>query len=178
MMQFEIQFDEKLNREHSKMCFDIFWNKHLNKNKKKLYWGIPFILIGCLVVYGKSDLGYFYILIGCYYIFSYYQYWSYYNKNKKEFFQNVELNIKRSLDGNKIITWDFNDEFLKYSDNNLDLKIKWELFESYDCIKNTIFINVKNKIITTLMLSEEEIGKESFDKTIALIKEKINKHHG
>ena len=54
-MKFELPFKEQIYDEQMTLNFNTAWNDNLKKNKKRLIWAIPMILLGGLIIYGKNN---------------------------------------------------------------------------------------------------------------------------
>ena len=62
-MKFDLPFKEQIYNEQMTLNFNTAWNDNLKKNKKRLIWAIPMILLGGLIIYGKNNLGFLFIAI-------------------------------------------------------------------------------------------------------------------
>ena len=50
-MKFEIPFNKQIYKEQMELNFNTAWKDNLQKNKKRLFYGIPIVLIGLLIAY-------------------------------------------------------------------------------------------------------------------------------
>ncbi|HLP64108.1 hypothetical protein [Flavobacterium sp.] len=172
-MRFEITFDEKISREQSKKYFELYWNDFVSKNNKRLFYIIPFVLIGITIIYGKSSLGYFFLLIGLLMLYLYFTNYRYYKKNKTLFNVDVEKHILNYSSNNKLCVWEFKEEQFCYSDFKFDLKINWSSFSKYRIIENDLILELRDNLIGNFFLNKEEVGAVHFDKIILFLEGKI-----
>ncbi|WP_299215725.1 hypothetical protein [uncultured Dokdonia sp.] len=172
-MKFELLFIEQIYIEQMTLNFDTAWNESLKKNKKRLIWGIPMIVLGGLIIYGKNNLGFLFIVIGIHYLINFYDYYSFYKKNKNTFFGLVEAEKNEQIEANENYFWEFNDDYLKYKDYKYEVKIKWKAFKSARVIDKNLFIDLNNGNNSSYIIGETEIGTENFHKLIVFVTNKI-----
>ncbi len=89
-MKFELPFNEQIYKEQITLNFNTAWNKNLKNNKKRLILVIPMILMGVLIIYGGGNIGFLFLAIGIHNLINFYEYYSFYKKNKNKFFELVE----------------------------------------------------------------------------------------
>lgn len=172
-MRFEIPFNENITRESSKKYFDFIWKDFLKKNKKNLYVIFPAILLGIAIIYGKSNLGYIFLVIGFFGISTYYKSNKQYHKARKTYFDIVEKHILKYSSTNKPCIWELNEEQFYYSDFKYDLKINWSCFTKYSVIENNLILELRDNIIANFVLNKEEIGEANFNEIILFLNERI-----
>ena len=86
-MRFEIPFTEKNSREQSIVYFNSIWEKALKKNKKLWYHILIYLPLGVLIIYGKSNLGYLFIVMGLLLLLAYFIFRNNYLKEKERISQ-------------------------------------------------------------------------------------------
>lgn len=172
-MKFELPFKEQIYNEQMTLNFNTVWNKNLKKNKKRLIWAIPMILLGGLIIYGENNLGFLFIAIGIHYLINFYDYYSFYKKSKNTFFELVETEKIGQIKANENSFWEFNDDHFRYKDYKYEAKIKWEAFKSNRIIDKNLFLDLNVGNNSSYILGEIEIGTENFNKITEFVKSKI-----
>ena len=172
-MKFQLPFKEQIYIEQMNLNFETVWNFNLKKNKKRLIWGIPTIIFGGLIIYGKSNLGYLFIAIGIHYLINFYDYYSFYKKSKNTFLEIVKTEKNEQIKANENSLWEFNDDFFGYKDYKYETKIKWEAFKSFRIIEKNLFLDLNVGNNSSYIIGEIEVGTENFNKIIEFVKSKI-----
>ncbi|MBJ6367520.1 hypothetical protein [Snuella sedimenti] len=172
-MKFEIPFDENIYREQMILNFNIAWNENLKKNKRNLYWSIPIIIIGGLIVYGQDYIGFIFIAIGTHFAINGFKYYSFYKKTKKKYFDLIESEIQGQKIANENSLWEFNKDYFRYKYYKYDAKIKWEAFKSYRVIDKNLFLDLEVGNNSSYIIGEKEIGNTELKKVIDFANEKI-----
>jgi hypothetical protein len=173
IMRFEIAFNEKISREQSNKYFELFWSDFVSKNNKKLFYIIPYIIIGITIIYGKSNLGYFFLLIGLLMLYLYFSNHRHYKKSKALYNSNVEKHILEYSSNDKPCVWEFKEDQFCYSDFKFDLKVNWSSFSKFRVIENDLVLELRDNLIGNFLLNKEEVGAIHFDKIILFLEGKI-----
>ncbi|KJD31053.1 hypothetical protein PK35_16830 [Tamlana nanhaiensis] len=174
-MKFEIPFKEEIYKEQMTLNFNTAWKENLKKNKKRLIWAIPMILIGGLIIYGENYLGFVFIGIGIHYLINFYDYNSYYKKSKTKFFDLVEAEIVGQKNANELSVWEFDENYFGYKDYKYEAKINWEAFNNNRIIERNLFLDLNVGNNSSYVLGESEIGIENFQKITEFVKNKMDK---
>lgn len=174
-MKFELPFNEQIFNEQMTLNFNTAWKDNLKKNKKRLIWAIPMILLGGLIIYGENNLGFLFIAIGMHYLINFYDYYSYYKKSKNTFFELVETEKKGQIDADENSIWEFNDDHFGYKDYKYETKIKWEAFNSTRVIDKNLFIDLNVGNNSSYVIGDSELGTENFNKVTEFVKAKVKK---
>ncbi len=172
-MKFEIPFNEMIFIDQTNLIFKNHWSKNLKKNRKRLFVGIPMILLGSFIIYLKSNLGYLYLVIGLHFLINFFEYYSYYKKNKKAFYEIINSEIEGQNNSKQDCIWQFNDDYFFYKDFKYETKIMWKTFKSYRVIENNLFLDINVGNNSSYIIGESEIGNENFLKLTEFIKNKI-----
>ncbi len=172
-MKFEFQFNKELYYKQITLKFDTFWAKNLRNNNIRLVWTILSFVIGGLMIRNGECLGYFMIGLGLHFFINFINYRSFYSKNKKIYFQNVDKVAIRYEEANKTY-WEFHEDYFAYKDYKQDVKYQWEAFDNYSIIENTLFLDVSSTAGLSFMLGKSEVDNESWDEILALINNKID----
>lgn len=166
-MKFETDFDMQILREGMKNYFDFSNKSKISKYKTNLIIGVLLLFWGGVIVYGNDNLGYFFIVVGFFSIYSSILGFRFIRKNKKELFDYVEwLDGMQQYNPQKIIV-EFNDKTFNYSGFGYESKYEWELFKSCIIQENFIIIQFKFNIITPYIF----VGKSYDERDFELIKE-------
>ncbi len=174
-MQFEIPFEEKFSRKDSKLIFDRYWKEPLKKNKKLLYFILPTLLIGGLIIYGNDNIGFVFIAMGLYSLYKYKNLLNQYKISQKIYFKEVEKHVEAYLSHKQNIIWKFEDERFCYADYRMDLKINWFSFKEFEILDDSLILELRDNITAIFVLSKEEIGNQNFEAIIAFLETKIKK---
>lgn len=172
-MIFEIPFDSKKALGQYKLRLKLTFKKNLITSGKNLFAAGIITFFAWMTISDKSNVGYFFLALGLFYLFNAIQYFIYYiktaNKLKRIYQESVELREKNK----DIMTWEFNDDFFRYKDMYYDNSIKWEAFKGYKIIQKNLFLLLAESIDQSFIIGEEEIGVQEFAMVIASINEKI-----
>lgn len=172
-MKFELPFNEQIFKEQITLNFNTAWNKNMKINKKRLIWGVPMILLGVLILYGGNNLGFLFLAIGIHYLINFYNYYSFYKKSKKAFFELVEKEKNNQIEANENSIWEFTDDHFRYKDYRYEAKIKWKAFKSFRVIDKNLFLDLDVGNKSSYTIGETEIGAENFNTLIEFVKLKI-----
>ena len=172
-MKFEIPFNESIYRKQVAVYFNHAWKEHLKKNKRNFFWGIPAILFGGLAVYSDGNYGYAMIAIGLHYSIVGYNYYSYYKKSKKTYFDAINSEVTAQLAASENMVWEFDETNFNFKYYLYEIKMKWESFIGYRLIDNILFLDMGEGNNASYILSEDEIGNADFIKVVDFVKEKI-----
>ncbi len=174
-MKFEIPFDEKIFREQHKLHFDLAWDKNLKKNKKSIFFGFGFLILGFLILVGKNNLGFLFLAFGLFYILNFYNYYSHYQKRKKKYFNLIDVEVEKYLEVRTSSIWEFNENNFRYKDYKFEAIINWIAFKGFRLKNDCLFIYLDDDKLLSYIIGKEEIGKENFDRVIQLLNKKIKK---
>lgn len=172
-MKFELPFNAQIYTEQMTLNFHTAWNENLKNNRNRLFWAIPMIIVGGLIFYGENNLGFLFMAIGIHYSINFYDYYAYYKKNKKAFFELVEKEKINQLKANEYSIWEFNDDHFGYKDYKFEAKIKWEAFKSTKVIDKNLFIDLNVGNNSSFIIGETEIGSENFNTLLEFVKRKV-----
>jgi len=172
-MRFEIPFNETITREYSKKYFDFVWKDNLSKYKRNLYFTIFYIISGIAIIYGKSNLGYLFLVFGFCSFLAYFFLIKDYKKVKKRYFINIEKHILEYSSSNKPCVWEFSEEQFYYSDFKYELKINWKSFTKFIIIENNLTLELRDNVVANFSTNKEEVGDVNFDAILHFIKRKI-----
>lgn len=171
-MKFKIPFDEHIYNEQIKLQFDNVWSEAFKRNKSKLYIGIPFFLLGLLVIYGKRNVGYLFVFFGLISFYKYYEYYRYYHKNKKRYFAESQTYVLEQKEIEDVAILEFKDTYFRFKCFKYDLKLDWSLFTEFEIINDTIFMKTKD-VNNNYIIGKSEIGESEFYELIEFLKTKI-----
>lgn len=166
-MKFETDFDKQILSEGMNKYFNFINKSNISKYKSNLIIGILFLFFGTLIVYGNDNLGYFFIIVGFFSIYSSILGFRFVRKNKKELFHYIDwLGEMQQYNPQKIII-ELNDKTFNYLGFGYESKYEWELFKSCIIQENFIIIQFKFNIITPYIF----VGKSYDERDFELIKE-------
>jgi hypothetical protein len=172
-MKFELPFNEQIYKEQIILNFNTAWNKNLKNNKKRLILVVPMILMGVLIIYGGNNIGFLFLAIGIHNLINFYEYYSFYKKNKNVFFELVEKEKSNQIEANENSIWEFTEDHFRYKDYKYEAKIKWKAFKSFRVIDKHLFLDLDVGDKSAYTIGETEIGAENFNKLIEFVKLKI-----
>ena len=170
-MEFELQFDENIFREQNQIWFNSVWSKNIKKNRNGFFYGIPFILLGILIVKGGNELGFLFIGIGLFLIITAYRYYSHYKKRNKFYYDTIESEIEK-YKLNKNSVFEFIEEYFLYKDYRLEVKYKWSIFRGFKLTGENLFIFFDIEKVNPYIIGKIEVGNENFDKIIEFLNKK------
>ena len=98
-----------------------------------------------------------------------------YNLTEMKYFNtNNEYIGKRIKEVNPKESVEFSEDYFYFSNGEMDLKLKWDVFTSFKKIEEDVLLIQTNKfLIFNFLLSVEEIGLENFDKISRFLELKI-----
>ncbi|GAA4276002.1 hypothetical protein [Aquimarina mytili] len=173
-MKLEIPFIEQIFKEQLTLNFKITWRENLERNKKRLFWAIPFIIIGSIMLYGNDNLGFISVAIGIHYVFNFFNYYLSYKKSKKKYFDLVASEIDNEKRANQNAIWNFNEDHFGMKNYKYEVKIKWGAFKSYRIISDNLFLDLDVGTNLSYILGEKEIGLEKYNEVVEFVKHKIS----
>jgi hypothetical protein len=153
--------------------FHTAWKENLKNNRKRLFWVVPMILMGGLLLHGENNLGFLFLAIGIHYLINFYDYYSFYKKSKKDFFKLVEKEKNGQIAANENSVWEFTDDYFSYKDYKYEAKIKWKAFKSFRVIDKNLFLDLGLGNDSSFVIGEIEIGTENFNRLLEFLKVKI-----
>lgn len=74
---------------------------------------------------------------------------------------------------NDTTTWRFEPDAFGYKDMYYDYRIKWEAFHRYRVVHKNLFLQVKEGVDQSFIISEVEIGDEPFAEILAFVGERL-----
>lgn len=172
-MKFELPFNAQIYTKQMTLNFHTAWNENLKNNRNRLFWAVPMIIIGGLIIYGENNLGFLFMAIGIHYSINFYDYYTFYKKRKKAFFELVEKEKNGQIAANENSVWEFNDDHFRYKDYKYEAKIKWKAFKSTRVIDKNLFLDLGLGNDSSYVIGEIEIGSENFNTLIEFVKRKI-----
>ena len=92
-MKLEIPFNENIYSEQATLNFNLAWKENLKNKKKRLFWAIPSIIFGAFLTHQENYLGFLFLGIGIHYIVNFYDYYSYYKRNKTNYLERIKSEI-------------------------------------------------------------------------------------
>lgn len=145
--------------------FKNLWKKNLKKNNRNLYWGIIFIIVGLIAVFsGDNNFAGFFFGFSLACLSSYFSYKSQYNKYKKDFENQLNLEISNLSKNSKEVIWEFTPEYFRFKNYKHDLKFLWEGITYFILDDNFLYIKVLPNL--HIVLDKENIDEINFNKTI------------
>jgi|ERR1700754_693296 len=172
-MIFEIPFNAKISIEQYTLRLKLTFKKNLITSGKNLVASGVIIFFGWLMLSDKSNVGYFFLSLGLFYLFNAIDYLRYYIRTKRKL-KGIFHNLVSLREENKDVTiWGFENDVFKYKDMYYDYTIKWEAFKGYKIVKNNLFLLLAESIDQSFIISEEEIEAKKFVEVVAWVNERI-----
>lgn len=168
---FKFNFNKDVTEKQLKLNFSQKWEKYKSDNFHNLYIALPILLLGSFLVYLDSIFKYFILLVGFYFLFKFFYYFNSYFISKRSYLSIIENHLNKYK--GTFSTWEFHDDFFKYTSDYEELKYTWTKFEGYRIIEDNLFLDLYEDAGLSFILSKEEIGNENFKKVIAFLKENL-----
>ena len=172
-MKFEIPFDEQIFRNQTTLKFKLAWKEGLKNNRRRLYYGIPSLILGVLILYKGNDIAYLFLGIGIHYLINFYEYYTYYSRNKKRYFNTIKAEIEEQKEVDETSIWEFNEDYFRFKYYKYDTKVKWKSFKRYRLIEDTLFLDLSYVGDSSFIASKSEIEIEDWDRILQFVKEKV-----
>ncbi len=174
-MKFNLQFKEEITRRQLNLNLNLHWKKTLQNHKRNLILSIGFILLGSLVVYGKGNVGYVFIIIGIYGLLEFYKIMVAYNRSKKKYTKAINKIVEEQIKSGENSIWEFNEDYLGYKDYKFDLKIKWNGFSGFRVIEDNLFLDLVDNNLSSYIIGKEEVGEDQFQNLLTFIETKLKR---
>lgn len=172
-MIFEIPFNAKIAIEQYTLRMKLTFKRNLGTSGKNLIGSGVIIFFGWLMISDKSNIGYFFLSLGLFYLFNAIHYFRYYirtTRKLKGVFRNMVSLREEKMD---VTIWGFENDVFKYKDIYYDYSIKWEAFKGYKIIKKNLFLLLAESIDQSFIISEEEIEAKRFAEVVAWVNERV-----
>ncbi len=173
LMKLEIPFDDKIYTKQTSLNFDLTWKNNLSQHRYRLLLGIFMILVGIFMINGEKYFGYCLIGFGIHYLTNFIDNFLNYRKSKKKYNRLVKSEITGQINSKENSIWEFNEGDFYYKDFKFETKLKWFIFTGYRIIESNLFLDIDVGPILSYIISEDEIGKEKFEKVTEFVKKKI-----
>lgn len=171
-MKFEIPFNESNYRSQNTLHFQTVWEKNLRLRNTNFFIGLIFIFIGIFIMIDKGNLGFLLIFMGLFMLNYSYRVHKNYKSSKNKHLILIDTKVKDSSIEKLVSIWELDNDYFYYNDSNLNSKMKWKLFSGFRKIENILFLD--SDIGLLFMISENEIGSESFNDLINFLKSKLS----
>ncbi len=172
-MIFQIPFNAKLAIEQYTLRLKLTFKKNLETSVKNLICSGVIIFFGWLMISDKTNIGYFFLSLGLFYLFNAIHYFRHYARTRRRL-KGVFQNMVSLREENKDITiWGFENDVFKYKDMYYDYSIKWEAFKGYKIIKKNLFLLLAESIDQSFIIGEEEIEAHRFSEVVAWLNARI-----
>lgn len=169
-MKLELQFNEPTYRKQMELLYEIGYGRKKAYNKNSNYLGFAFVFIGVLIVVGKANVGYVFIVLGLINLISYYRFF-FTQKKIAQKYEAEQLETIALFRENPIAIFEFNDTALKYSDNTGNVTINWNDFLKYIIKDENVFLITKN--FQPYAIGKSEIGNENYNQILNFIESRI-----
>jgi len=174
-MKKEIPFDEKVYKSQMLIVFESIYDKHLHDNKINFYYGLLFVLVALVSFFQlnpDSNLPIIAIVLGLVFLGYSFQYYRNYKTKKKEYIEQIDNEIEENISANQNSVLEFNEEYIRWKNFKIDIKIALYGIKYFVEKENNILIGLA-KNTPAIIISKEEIGEENY---IALL-DIINKNN-
>ncbi|REC47019.1 hypothetical protein [Chryseobacterium pennipullorum] len=158
---------EKLLRQIHQYEFARMWKKNLNKNNKNLIWGIIFILLAVGMLFYRQYLGLLFLGFGLFYVFSYINYISVYQKHKKTFNESLNKEVEKLHINTKDVIWEFTPEYFKFKDYKSELTFPWNTI-TYSILDNR-YVYITAMPSFHIILDKINIDDSTYNKTVTYL---------
>lgn len=173
-MRFEFTFNPALNQKQNDLNFNLTWKPLLSKTKTNVLNASAIFLIGALFVYWGYNVAWVMVVIGLHFMVNSFYYYRHYRKVKRNYADLVESFGKEYSQAGEKLVWEFLEDSFHYSDFKCDITVRWEAFDGYRVIENSLFMDTKaGGMAQGWILDPNEVGQENFDKIISFLDEKI-----
>jgi hypothetical protein len=169
-MTIEIPFDATVYKAQNKLLFDSTLVKMRRNIRRLLILSICNILMGGLIILGKSSTGGIFIMIGVALMVLLYIANVHYKDKRKKFFEAIDVLAAESLENNQITFVEFQDEHFRIQDFKMDCTLQWVSFSGYKKIEDTLFLYTN--LGMAFMFSASQTGSDKFIKIVSLLEDK------
>ncbi|MEK8181256.1 YcxB family protein [Flavobacterium buctense] len=169
-MKLELHFNESIYRRQMELLYEMGYGRKKRYYKNSNYFGLVLVLIGALIVVGKNNIGYLFVMLGSINLFTYYQF---HFKNKKitQKYEAEQLETIATFKENPIAIFEFNDDGLKYGNHTGNVTINWNDFLQYMIKDENIFLITKK--FQPFVVGKSEVGEENYNEILNFIDSRI-----
>lgn len=171
-MRLELQFNESIYRKQMELLYQMGSGKKKRYYKNSNYFGFVFIIMGTLVIAGKGNIGYLFVLLGLGTLISYYRFYFKQKKLTQKYEAEQVATIALLLENPKAV-FEFNEEGLTYSDHTGKQTFYWNEFLTYIIKDDNIFLITKK--FHPFALGKSEMGNENYSDVVNFIELKLEK---
>lgn len=175
-MTFEIPFEANKALEQHKKVLKLRFKKPISISIKNLLASGGIVFFGWLILadkHNKTQIGYFFLALGFFYLFNVIQYSIYYMRQAKKLKRIYQDVIDRREKNKDITIWEFNDDFFRYKDMYYDHSVKWAAFKGYRVIDKNLFLSLTESVDQSYIISEDELGADQFAIVLAFLAERV-----
>ena len=169
-MKIEIPFNEDISRKQLQMLYELAMKKKAYYWRNSNYSGLIILVIGILMVSGKSNFGYLFIFFGVILIIGFYTRYYRFNDLHKRMFEEFESTKNMYLE-NPLSVWEFSENALTFSMGDKSVIVDWKDFKAYTIKYNVIFMFTKTN--QPFILQKDEVGDENYKKIVEIVSNKI-----
>jgi hypothetical protein len=169
-MTIEIPFDAAIYKAQNKLLFDSTLVKIRRNIRKLLIFSLCNILMGGLIILGKSSTGEIFIMMGLILLVLLYFSNVNYKDKRKKFFETIDVLAAESLENNQITFVEFQDEHFRIQDFKMDCTLQWISFSGYKKIEDTLFLYTN--LGMAFMFSASQIGSDKFIEIVSFLERK------
>jgi len=172
-MRFEIPFDPSISAQQYELRLTLGFKKNLFRNGKTLFYSTIILFFGWLMISDRDVIGYIFISMGFFYLFSALIYFWHYKKMTTKLRRIHKNMIELRVKNNDLTIWEFNGDNFRYNDMYYDYSIKWEAFKGYKIVEQNLFLMLAEAIDQSFIIGEIEVGSEQFAEIITLLDGKM-----
>ncbi|MEN2415921.1 hypothetical protein [Flavobacterium mesophilum] len=173
-MKFELTFNKEIYNKQLQLLFDLTLGKKIIYYKNSQYLGLFLLTIGIVLILiypNKLGVGYLFVV---FVVFNIVPFIYYYFKLKS--FKNARVQAVAQLSSFENINWEFTESSLVENYDKFSKVVSWEEFVYWVVKEGTLIMITRD--FYPYILSEAEIGIESFQEIRSFVKTKIiNKEH-
>lgn len=166
------EFNKQEFIEASLIRWEICWFK--NKQGLFLCSIMSFTLLGLGFLLTDEEeimnpfifIGTFLFLITCFMVYNRISTKSKYVNDVKEVAEKFDL-LKMDC------SYEFSDEYIKYTDKEKVLELKWSVFTNYSLYKNHLVIILNNSLTNTFIFKKEHLTIDEYEKIFDFVKSKL-----
>ena len=176
-MTIETTIDRSLCLYQMNLIFDVTWKPALKKNYLRVQLSLLTVVVGVLLVFYDYVTGYVLIAAGVYLLINFFSFLHHYNKRKNSFLKQVDAENDRYEINGKTCIWEFDEDFLYYSDYKQEVKYKWLAFSGFRLIQDTLFLHLGDQDTLSYVIGKKEVSEEEWDFIITLVNKKLHHTH-
>jgi hypothetical protein len=172
-MEFDVPFDQNYYTKKNKLRWWLASKREMRTSLILFSLGV----IGLLYTYVSSpniDLVSLFsnALLGAFVLNLFLNYLKY-RKGLSVIAQNARLESKLKINSKKVPEWEFGEDYFRYQDSEMDYKLSWRSMKGYFLHSGHIFILQSGGLMDAIIISEEQLGSEKFDKIVEFVKLKL-----